>query len=61
MALLGAYAFLWRVVPYGVLTAIVLLAFFRLTGLGWRGAAIAAALMASTLQLLFERGLGVRF
>jgi hypothetical protein len=61
MALLGAYAFLWRVVPYGVLTGIVLLAFLRLTGLGWRGAAIAAALMATTLQLLFERGLGVRF
>ena len=61
MALLVAYAFLWRIVPYGVLTAFVLLGFFRLTGVGWRGAIIAAALMATTLQLLFERGLGVRF
>lgn len=61
MALLAAYALLWRVVPYGVLTGLVLLAFLRATGLTWRGAVIAAALMATTLQLLFERGLGVRF
>jgi hypothetical protein len=61
MALLAAYALLWRVVPYGVLTGIVLLAFLRLTGLRWRGAIVAAAVMATTLQLLFERGLGVRF
>lgn len=61
MALLAAYALLWRVVPYGVLTGLVLLAFLRITGLGWRGAVIAAAAMATTLQLLFERGLGVRF
>lgn len=61
MALLVAYGLLFRVVPYGVLTAFVLLAFLRITGLGWRGAVIAAAAMATTLQLLFERGLGVRF
>jgi hypothetical protein len=61
MALLAVYALLWRLVPYGVLTGVVLLAFLRVTGLTWRGAAIAAALMATTLQLLFERGLGVRF
>lgn len=61
MALLVAYGLLWRVVPYGVLTAFVLVAFLRLTGLGWRGALIAAAAMATTLQVLFERGLGVRF
>lgn len=61
MALLAAYALLWRVVPYGVLTGLVLLGFLRLTGVRWRGAVIAAALMATTLQLLFERGLGVRF
>jgi hypothetical protein len=61
MALLATYALLWRVVPYGVLTGIVLLAFLRLTGLRWRGAIVAAAVMAITLQLLFERGLGVRF
>lgn len=61
MALLAGYALLWRVVPYGVLTGVVLLAFLRLTGLGWRGAVIAATLMATTLQVLFERGLGVRF
>jgi hypothetical protein len=61
MALLAAYALLWRVVPYGVLTGLVLVAFLRITGLGWRGAVIAAALMATTLQVLFERGLGVRF
>ena len=61
MALLAAYALLWRVVPYGVLTAVVLVAFLKITGLGWRGAVITAALMATTLQVLFERGLGVRF
>lgn len=61
MALLAAYALLWRALPYGVLTGVVLLTFFRLTGLAWRGALIAAVLMATTLQLLFERGLGVRF
>jgi hypothetical protein len=61
MGLLAIYALLWRVAPYGVLTGVVLLTFLRLTGLGWRGAVIAAALMATTLQLLFERGLGVRF
>jgi len=61
MALLAAYAVLWRVVPYGVLTGLVLLAFLKATGLTWRGAVIAAATMATTLQLLFERGLGVRF
>lgn len=61
MALLATYALSWRVVPYGVLTGVVLLAFLRLTGLRWRGAVIAALVMATTLQLLFERGLGVRF
>lgn len=61
MALLGAYALLWRVVPYGVLTGGVLLVFLRLTGVSWRGAVIAAAVMAGTLQALFQRGLGVRF
>lgn len=61
MALLVAYGLLWRVVPYGVLTGLLLLVFLRLTGVSWRGAAVAAAAMAGTLQLLFERGLGVRF
>lgn len=61
MALLAAYALLWRVVPYGVLTGVVLLVFLRVTGVAWRGAVIAAAGMAVTLQVLFERGLGVRF
>ena len=61
MALLIAYGLLWRVVPYGVLTGLLLLVFLRLTGVSWRGAVIAAAAMAGTLQLLFERGLGVRF
>jgi hypothetical protein len=61
MALLVVYAVLWRIVPYGVLTGVVLLGFLRLTGLAWRGAIIAAVVMATTLQLLFERGLGVRF
>ncbi|WP_396625070.1 tripartite tricarboxylate transporter TctB family protein [Luteitalea sp.] len=63
MGLLAVYALLWRVVPngHGVLTGLVLLAFLRLTGLTWRGAAITAVVMATVLQLLFERGLGVRF
>ena len=63
MALLAVYALLWRVVPngHGVLTGLVLLAFLRITGLTWRGAGITAVLMATVLQLLFERGLGVRF
>lgn len=61
MALLVAYALLWHVVPYGVLTAAVLLVFLRLTGVSWRGAVIAAVAMAVTLQALFQRGLGVRF
>lgn len=61
MALLVAYALLWRVVPYGVLTGVMLLVFLRLTGVSWRGAVIAAAVMAGTLQALFQRGLGVRF
>ncbi len=61
IAVLVVYVALWRAVPYGVLTGFVLLAFMRLTGLGWRGAIVSAAIMATTLQLLFERGLGVRF
>jgi hypothetical protein len=63
MALLAVYALLWRAIPngHGVLTGLVLLAFLRLTGLAWRGAVITAVLMATVLQLLFERGLGVRF
>jgi hypothetical protein len=61
MALLAAYALLWRAVPHGVLTGLVLLIFLRLAGTRWRSAMIAAAIMATTLQLLFERGLGVRF
>ncbi|MCC6164889.1 MAG: tripartite tricarboxylate transporter TctB family protein [Acidobacteria bacterium] len=61
MAVLVVYVTLWRTVPYGVLTGLALLAFMRLTGLGWRGAIVAAAIMATALQLLFERGLGVRF
>jgi hypothetical protein len=61
MALWAVYALLWRTVPYGVLTGVVLLAFLRVTGVGWRGAVVAATLMATTLQVLFERGLGVRF
>lgn len=61
IAVLVAYALLWRVVPYGVLTGLVLLTFLRLTGVNWRGALVAAVLMAATLQVLFERGLGVRF
>jgi len=63
MALLAAYALLWRVIPngHGVLTGIVLLAFLRITSVSWRSAGIAAVLMATVLQLLFERGLGVRF
>jgi len=63
MALLAMYALLWRAIPHGhgVLTGVVLLAFLRITGLQWRSAGIAAVLMATVLQLLFERGLGVRF
>lgn len=61
MALLALYALLWRAMPYGVLTGALLLAFLRMTGTSWRGAVVAALLMAGTLQLLFERGLGVRF
>jgi hypothetical protein len=61
MALLVAYGLLWRVVPYGVLTGLLLLVFLRLTGVLWRGVSIAAVAMAGTLQFLFQRGLGVRF
>ena len=63
MALLAGYALLWRAIPHGhgVLTGVVLITFLRLTGLHWRAAGIAAVLMATVLQLLFERGLGVRF
>lgn len=63
MGLLAVYALLWRAIPngHGVLTGLVLLAFLRITGLSWRGAGITALLMATVLQLLFERGLGVRF
>jgi hypothetical protein len=63
MALLAAYALFWRVVPngHGVLTGLVLLAFLRITDLPWRASGVAAVLMATILQLLFERGLGVRF
>lgn len=63
MGLLAVYALFWRAIPHGhgVLTGVVLLAFLRITGLQWRSAGIAAVLMATVLQLLFERGLGVRF
>ncbi|HTU99312.1 MAG TPA: tripartite tricarboxylate transporter TctB family protein [Luteitalea sp.] len=61
MLLLAVYAAGWRVVPFGVLTAAVLLTFFRLTGTRWTVALPTAVGMAVTLQLLFERGLGVRF
>ncbi len=60
MAALAGYALLWRVAPYGVLTGVFLLVFLRLTGLRWRGAIVAAVVMATILALLFERGLGVR-
>lgn len=59
--LLLLYALLWRLVPFGVLTGVILLTFLRLTGVRWKGAVIAAVLMAAALQTLFERGLGVRF
>ena len=63
MGLLAIYALLWRTIPngHGVLTGVVLLAFLRLTDLPWRNAIVASAVMATVLQLLFERGLGVRF
>lgn len=61
MMVLVGYVLLWRVVPYGVLTGLLLVVFLRLTGVSWRGAVIAAVLMAGALQALFERGLGVRF
>jgi hypothetical protein len=61
MALLIGYAAGWRLVPFGVLTAVVLLAFLRLTGTRWAVAVVSAGVMAVALQLLFERGLGVRF
>lgn len=63
MGLLAIYALLWRAIPngHGVLTGVVLLTFLRLTDLSWRNAVIASAVMATVLQLLFERGLGVRF
>lgn len=63
MGLLALYALVWRAIPngHGVLTALVLLTFLRITGLSWRGAGLTAVLMATALQLLFERGLGVRF
>ena len=61
MVLLIVYATGWRLVPFGVLTAVVLLAFLRLTGTRWAVALVTAAIMAVALQLLFERGLGVRF
>lgn len=63
MGLLAVYALLWRAIPngHGVLTGVVLLVFLRLTDLQWRNAVIASVLMATVLQLLFERGLGVRF
>ena len=51
----------WFPNGHGVLTGVVLLAFLRITGVPWRAAGIAAVLMATVLQLLFERGLGVRF
>ena len=61
MGLLAVYAVLWHVVPYGVLTAGVLIAYLRTAGLSWRGALVAAVVMATALAVLFERGLGVRF
>ena len=63
MGLLAAYALLWRAIPHGHggLTGAVLIAFLRLTGLPWRSSLVAGVLMATVLQLLFERGLGVRF
>jgi hypothetical protein len=61
MALLVVYAAGWRLVPFGLLTAGVLLAFLRLTGTRWTVALVTAGAMAVALQLLFERGLGVRF
>lgn len=61
MLLLIVQSALWLVVPFGVLSAIVLLVFFRLTGVQWRAALIATVLMAVSLHLLFVQGLGVRF
>ena len=60
MALWVVYATLWGVVPYGVLTGVMLLSFLKLTGITWRPAIVAATVMAVTLQTLFEQGLGVR-
>lgn len=61
MLLLVGYALLWRVVPFGVLTGVVLMIFLRLTGVRLQGAVVAAVLMAAALHTLFVQGLGVRF
>jgi hypothetical protein len=61
VALLVAYAALWSVVPFGVLTAAVLLVFLRLTGTAWRGALALALTSGALLHVVLVRVLGVRF
>lgn len=61
VVLLVAYAALWSLVPFGVLTAAILLTFLRLTGASWRGALALAVLTGATLQVVLEQVLAVRF
>ena len=59
--LLVVYAALWTVVPFGALTAVILLVFLRMTGASWRGAVLLAGLSGVLLHVVLEQVLAVRF
>jgi hypothetical protein len=59
--LLVVYAALWTVVPFGALTAAILLAFLRMTGASWRGAVLLAGMAGVLLHVVLVQVLAVRF
>jgi hypothetical protein len=61
MVLVLAYAALWTIVPFALLTGLVLVAFLRVTGVAWVPAVVTAILLGGSLVLVFERVLAVRF
>ncbi len=61
IVLVLAYAALWTVVPFALLTGVVLVAFLRVTGVAWIPALVTAVLLGGSLVFVFERVLAVRF
>ena len=60
IVLVLAYAALGPIVPFALLTGLVLVAFLRVTGVAWVPAVVTAVVLGGSLVLVFERVLAVR-